>query len=265
MELNSRISSILNANHLDSSITGLQDFSLSDLVIENQVEFKLPTNLRLGHLAEKIVSELIKSSTNYRVLYENIQVIQDKQTVGEIDFIIEEVHKKMAIHLELAYKFYLFDPNISSSPIKNWIGPNRNDSLVKKLDKLKRKQFPLLYHDSTKSLFPDIELDKVSQMLCLLVSLYIPYNFKGKLNPIYQKAIKGYYLNLDTFTSLNKEGKMYCLPSRKKWGIEPSENEEWIGFKEIENHVIASMEAKQTPLCWQKYKGEYSAFFISWW
>jgi hypothetical protein len=31
--------------------------------------------------------------------------------------------------MELAYKFYLFDPSISSEPINNWIGPNRNDSL----------------------------------------------------------------------------------------------------------------------------------------
>jgi hypothetical protein len=35
--------------------------------------------------------------------------------------------------MELAYKFYLFDPSISSEPINNWIG-NRNDSLQEKLE-----------------------------------------------------------------------------------------------------------------------------------
>jgi hypothetical protein len=35
--------------------------------------------------------------------------------------------------MELAYKFYLFDPSISSEPINNWIGPNRN-SLQEKLE-----------------------------------------------------------------------------------------------------------------------------------
>jgi hypothetical protein len=49
-------------------------------------------------------------------LYENIQVIEDKKTIGEIDFIIEDKNTKQVIHMELAYKFYL-DPSISSEPI----------------------------------------------------------------------------------------------------------------------------------------------------
>jgi hypothetical protein len=65
-------------------------------------------------------------------LYENIQVIEDKKTIGEIDFIIEDKNTKQVIHMELAYKFYLFDPSISSEPINNWIGPNRDDSLQEK-------------------------------------------------------------------------------------------------------------------------------------
>jgi hypothetical protein len=146
MRTKSRIVSILKANSLDYSITGLHAFNLSELSLATDLEFQLPTNIRLGHLAERIVSELIKSSSNYKVLYENIQVIEDKNTIGEIDFIIEEILTKRVIHIELAYKFYLFDPSISSEPINNWIGPNRNDSLKEKLDKLKNKQFPLLYH-----------------------------------------------------------------------------------------------------------------------
>jgi hypothetical protein len=47
--------------------------------LTTDLEFQLPTNIRLGHLVEKIVAELIKASTNYKVLYENIQVIEDKK------------------------------------------------------------------------------------------------------------------------------------------------------------------------------------------
>lgn len=265
MNTKSRIVSIVEANSLDFSITGLPTFNLSALNLTTHLEFQLPTNIRLGHLAEKIVSELIKSSTNYKLLYENVQLFEDKKTIGEIDFIIEELKTKAIIHMELAYKFYLFDPNISSEPINNWIGPNRNDSLKEKLEKLKRKQFPLLYHKVAKSTFNSIEIDKVSQALCLLVSLFIPYEYNPSFSPIYEKAIKGYYLNYETFSSLDSSGKNYYLPSKKEWGMDPSENKNWTNFKGVEEYIKTCIKEKQAPLCWQKYKDSYVVFFIVWW
>jgi hypothetical protein len=265
MKTKSRITSILKTNSLDTSVTGLQTFNLAALNLANELEFQLPTNIRLGHLAEKVVSELIKLSSNYNLLYENVQILEDKQTIGEIDFIIEEIKTKQLIHVELAYKFYLFDPTISSEPMHNWIGPNRNDSLKEKLEKLKRKQFPLLYHNCTKSTFNTIEIDEVSQTLCLLVSLFIPYEYNEKFDPVYEKAIKGYYFNFETFTSLDTSKKSYYIPSKKEWGMDPSENEIWTDYTGVERYISTSMKEKQAPLCWQKYNDSYIAFFIVWW
>ena len=265
MKTKSRIASILKANSLDSSITGLPTFNLSQLNLATDQEFQLPTNIRLGHLAEKIVSELIKSSTNYKVLYENVQVIEDKKTIGEIDFIIEDINTKQLIHMELAYKFYLFDPNISSEPINNWIGPNRNDSLKEKLEKLKRKQFPLLYHNCAKSKINNVEIDEASQALCFLVSLFIPYEYKASFNPIYEKAIKGYFLNFETFNRLDHSAKTYYLPSKLEWGMDPSENKNWTEFNGVEKFINTSMKKKQALLCWEKCKDSYLSFFIVWW
>ena len=265
MKTKSRIKSILNTNSLDYSITGLQTFNLSELNLETDLKFQLPVNLRLGHLVERIVSELIKSSTNYDVLHENVQLMEEKNTIGEIDFIIEEKNTKQVIHMELAYKFYLFDPSISTEIINNWIGPNRNDSLIMKLKKTKRKQFPLLYHNSAKSKFNNIDIGEVSQALCLLVSLFIPYEYKDNFVTSYQKAVKGYYLNLDTFNRLDNSSKTYYVPLKKEWGIEPSENEVWTDFNGIEKHIGNSIKEKQAPLVWQKHEGSYAAFFIVWW
>ncbi|MEZ7500772.1 DUF1853 family protein [Flavobacterium sp. Arc3] len=265
MKTKSRITSILKASSLDSSITGIQTFDLSSLNRTTDLEFQLPTNVRLGHLVEKIVSELIKSSTNYKVRYENIQIIEDKKTIGEIDFIIEDENTEKLIHLELAYKFYVFDPSISAEPINNWIGPNRNDSLKEKLEKLKTKQFPLLYHNCTKSSFDTLAIDTISQAICLLVSLFIPYQYKGTFSPIYAKAIKGYYVNLGSFINLDNPEKNYYIPSKKEWGMDPSENEIWNHFNEIKKYIHTSIKEKQAPLCWQKHKDSYLEFFIVWW
>lgn len=265
MKTKSRIRSILKSSPLDTSITGFPTFNLSELNLPSYLEFPIPNNLRLGHLAEKIVSELIKSSANYNILYENIQLIENKRTIGEIDFIIKNKETNQLIHMELAYKFYLFDPSISLNPINNWIGPNRNDSLQEKLEKLKRKQFPLLHHHCTSSKLNDIKLDEVSQSLCLLASLFIPYQYEVEFSPSYKKAIKGYYLNMETFISLDNSDKTYYIPPKTKWGIEPSENENWVGFENIKQQIHTSIKQKQSPLCWQKYKGTYVAFFIIWW
>ncbi len=255
----------MKAHSLDASVTGLPTFNLSDLHLVSDVDFPLPTNLRLGHLAESVVSGLLKSSTNYTVLHENVQLMVDKKTIGEIDFIIAEKDTDQLIHMELAYKFYLYDPTLSSQTIDNWIGPNRNDSLQEKLEKVKSKQFPLLYHDRAIAKFDTIDLAEVSQVLCLLVSLFIPYEYKTGFSSAYEKAIKGYYLSMEKFISLNHTDKIYYLPSKREWGMDPSENENWVEFHEIEKHIEASIREKQAPLCWQKYKDSYISFFIVWW
>lgn len=265
MNPKSRIASILKASSLDFSNSGLTAFNLSELNLGTDLEFQLPSNLRLGHLVEKIVSELIKSSTNYQVIYENVQVIEAKKTIGEIDFIIEDQNLRQLIHLEVAYKFYLFDPSISSEPINNWIGPNRNDSLKEKLEKVKKKQFPLLYHKAAKSKLKNIGIDEVSQALCLLASLFIPYGYKASFSPIYEKAIKGYYLNIATFIGLDHSAKTYYLPSKKEWGMDPAKNETWTIFNGIEEYLNTSIKEKKATLCWQKQGNSYLAFFIVWW
>ncbi len=265
MNTKARIASILNANCLDESVTSLPNFRLSNLHLAPKLDFKLPTNVRLGHLAEKVVSELIKSSPNYTVLYENIQITEAKNTIGEIDFIIEETNTNKLIHLELAYKFYLYDPTISSAEINNWIGPNRNDSLIGKLEKLKSKQFPLLHHNRTKSLLPEIKTEEVSQALCLLVSLFIPFEHKKTFDSAYSKAIKGYYLNFEAFTRADNAQKSYFFPPRKEWGMEPSENETWADYGAAIEYIKTSLNEKQAVLCWQKHNNSYLQFFIVWW
>ena len=265
MKNKARITSILSTPYLDSSITGLPSFNLSELDLATDFAFPLPTDLRLGHLAEKIVSLLIKSSTNYDVLYENIQLVEHKKTIGEIDFILSNQNTKELIHLELAYKFYLYDPNISSEEINNWIGPNRNDSLKEKLDKVKSKQFPLLYHDAAKSKLDSLEIGDISQQLCLLASLFIPYQSETRFSAAYQKAITGYYLSFEDFVSLDHSEKTYYLARKEEWGIDPSENEKWENFSQVQPQIRESIAEKKAPLCWQKHKDSYSAFFIVWW
>ena len=265
MKTSSRITSILKANCLDTHVTGLPTFELSQLHLAHTPFFELPTQLRLGHLAERVVSACIQASTNYTLLYENIQLLEDKKTIGEIDFILQEEETQQVMHVELAYKFYLYDPSRSSEVKNNWIGPNRNDSLPEKLEKLKTKQFPLLYHACAKPALDKIDVHNVTQALCLLVSLYIPYTFKGSFSPSYSAAIKGYYLDLKTFIHLDNVTKTYRMPPKKEWGMAPSENETWVDYTRLSDQLTTCIAERQAPLIWQKDGDSFTQFFVVWW
>jgi hypothetical protein len=63
--------------------------------------------------------------------------------------------------------------------------------LQEKLEKLKTKQFPLLYHKLAKSKFTTVAIDQVSQAM-FISFLFIPYEYKETLALFMKKAIKGY-------------------------------------------------------------------------
>lgn len=265
MDTKSRIKSIVESAVLDSSITGLHTFDLSVLQYDTSSAPEFRTNVRLGHLAEEVIKHCINTSEKFNILHHNIQLIEEKTTIGELDFILQENASKTIVHMEMAYKFYLFDPTLSDEIVGNWIGPNRNDSLSKKLEKLKEKQFPLLYHPGLKSMLPDVEIDKASQSLCLLASLYVPIELTRLFDSSYQKAVRGYYLNYQSFKLQNHQNKHYCTPERKQWGINPQDNTDWKTFEEIIDYITVSIEEKQSVLMWSRKGDQFSEFFVTWW
>jgi len=98
-------------------------------------------NRRLGSMFEGLISYWLKISPNFRELRQNIQLIEDKHTFGEIDFIIEQISTKKVIHLEVAVKFYL-----GTEPYEDaycWYGTNTKDQLGKKIDHLRSHQTQL--------------------------------------------------------------------------------------------------------------------------
>ena len=116
----------------------------------NSTNLAVKQKLRLGHLVERFVSHELHYSKNIEVLAENIQIKQEKVTIGEIDCLLK--YKQTPIHLEISYKFYLYDESVGASELEHWIGPNRKDSLIEKITKLKTKQLPLLYKPAAEQL-----------------------------------------------------------------------------------------------------------------
>jgi len=126
-------------------------FEFSDCLLELQKLDLDPTplnnylanlkNKKLGSVFEGLVSFWLFISPNYQEKLHNIQIIKDKHTYGEIDFIVEELSTGKIIHLEVAVKFYL-----GSEPYTDayrWFGTTTFDQLGKKIDHLKSHQTQL--------------------------------------------------------------------------------------------------------------------------
>lgn len=262
-----RIKSIKTAKTIGVSIDNIRNFELNSLEgVGRGVDLVIP-NVRLGKQVERVFSLLINSSESHKVVKENIQIIDGKITVGELDFIIKNVKTGVLSHLEIVYKFYLYDPKYSNIELEKWIGPNRKDSFIEKFQKLRLKQFPLLFKPITSEILSDVDIFEMKQELCFMASLFVPFSLTNSHLPhVNNEAIVGYWLALDEFNAIIDSSWKYCLPQKSEWGIEPRNNEEWFDYYRIKDEVLASLKRNFSPLVWIK-KDEviHEQCFIVWW
>lgn len=262
-----RIKSILNTPTIGILPKGVTEFKLSALHIQQSVDYNPQSKLRLGKEIEKVVAALIKASSNYKIVAENSQIMDGKTTIGELDFIVEDCANQSTFHLELGYKFYVYDPNVSQNEVEKWIGPNRKDSLIEKLTKLENKQFPLLKNPMTQTQLTDFDCQKMPQQLCFLAHLFVPFSMlNAQFEYINTNAIAGYWVNFDDFIKIQTTDNLFYLPQKSEWGIHPQYNETWQSKTEIIDELKPILNRQFSPLCWVKtVEGTFKQCFIVWW
>ncbi|TVZ55023.1 hypothetical protein OD91_0264 [Lutibacter sp. Hel_I_33_5] len=246
-----------------NAIYELNQFELNSKSI--QINLKIDEKLRLGKYIERLVSFELQQKNNISIVCENIQIQQEKITLGELDSII--LKDKKPIHLEIIYKFYLYDDSIDKDQIECFIGPNKKDSLVEKLNKLKEKQLPLLYSKECKKYLKEYNLKpkEVEQQVYFKAQLFVPYSNQNiQLKKINPDCIIGFYINLEQIQHF-KNYKFY-IPNKKDWLIIPFTNIDWLGFSEFKEITKSILERQFSPLCWLKEpNGEIKKIFLVWW
>jgi len=235
---------------------------------ENSCKFDELNNLpklRLGHLVERFVANELRNNSNIEILSENIQIKRSKITIGEIDCLLK--HNHTPIHLEIIYKFYVYDESVGRSELEHWIGPNRKDSLIEKITKLKTKQLPLLYKPETKALITNLKLDvnTIQQQVYFKAQLFVPFNMIGfPLRLINNNCIQGYYLCFNNLEQLNNH--QFYIPSKLDWLTEVHNNVTWLNYSEGIKAIEESIIQERSPLCWIKDKNNgLQKVFVVWW
>ena len=220
----------------------------------------------LGRQAEAIFESIIKESKSYKLLATNIQIQSPTKTIGELDYLLEQGKTKTQIHVELSCKFYLFDPDSLGTFEQKWIGPNKKDSLQDKINKLREKQFPLLFNKNTDNLLENIGFNaaKATQQCYLAASLYLPIGqSKLALPKAYQKCVLGYWMYYHQLTLEDTCG--YAVVEKKQWLLPLKAITHWCNAKEIQVKILESLENKKAPHVYKKSGAVIEKFFVVWW
>ncbi|MHA7843031.1 MAG: DUF1853 family protein [Winogradskyella sp.] len=222
--------------------------------------------LRLGKWIEIFTMFQLQQIEGIKIVAENLQIKHKKQTIGEIDVLL--VNEEQPMHLEIAYKFYLYDDRQEyDSPLEYWIGPNRTDSLSLKLKKLVGKQLPLLHKSETKTVLNKLGFNnnQFKQFVNFKAQLFLPYRkLFIDFNVLNKECVKGSYIHFDEIEVL-KKNQFYIL-SKLDWLVEPNLNVEWMNFDDTLIVLKKFITEKQSPLCWLKDENnELTKCFVTWW
>ncbi|PNQ73090.1 DUF1853 domain-containing protein [Hanstruepera neustonica] len=221
---------------------------------------------RLGNRVEYFVFQSLAQQAHIKILETNLQIQQDKQTLGELDALL--LVNNQPIHLEIIYKFYVYDPLVGTTDLEHWIGPNRKDSLVYKLDKLRNKQLPLLQAPETQPYLERHRLDSASikQEVLFLAQLFVP-RATATAVPFEQlnaKAVMGTYVrlpDLETYTTCS----LY-IPNKLDWLVLAHNTVSWQPYTLIKSQLEALLQTKRAPLIWMRHPdGQLERLFVVWW
>lgn len=243
-------------------------YQLKQLELDTNIDaisIAINEQLRLGKYVEQFVLFNLSQQQHINLLANNIQIQQEKRTIGELDCIYKE--KESIVHLEIVYKFYLYLPDKNKEELNCLVGPNRRDALIEKLVKLKDKQLQLLFHNSTKPYLQNLNItsNNIQQEVCFKAQVFLPLKNKNiVLQELNNNCIAGFYLNVNELANF-KDCKFY-IPIKKDWLLIPHQEVSWLSYNDFKANAKSLLSDKYSPLCWlKKSTGQIEKFFLVWW
>ncbi len=229
---------------------------------------EIDPRLVLGKRAEHFFSLAIQNSKDYELLANNLQIIHKKETLGEFDFFLRNKNREENLHVELVYKFYVYDPNFEME-MNRWIGPNRKDSLTRKVKHLKTHQLPLLFAPETAESLQNqgLTTENIVQKVCFKANLFVPNNLRRKpIKSLNSACVIGYYLRKEEFTKEEYGNFSFFSPKKPDWPILPQYQQEWFSFTEIKQQLEKLFAHKKSALLWiKKNETTFERCMVVWW
>ncbi len=247
---------------------GIPQFAFPALALSNIGFPSIPDGLRLGHQMEVVFAHLLDTAPKWKLLAKNLLVDVGKTRIGELDFLLQHKESKTVFHIELAYKFYIINPKISE-PIHRLMGPNKRDMFFTKLDKLKTKQFPLLFHRSLEERLKSLNINPsdINQEACFKAQLFKPFEAANpSIRPLNVSCITGSWIHFDAFNTAPFKRYKYYVPYKKEWVLPPDLERPYISHFETLMEVNMRMIKENAPMLWiKKTDNSLEKLFVVWW
>lgn len=180
---------------------------------------------RLGRRFESLLTALFEQSEHAKLLGHGIVVKDQKQTIGELDYLIELPDR--IIHLEVAIKFYAgIGSSIDRLSQSAWVGPSCQDRLDLKINHLKNHQLPLSQTALGQQSITDEGLVKPDATLGLIFGYLIePWSDVGHLPVGFQTSNPAYWT---THQDANAAMRHVSRPYSTDYGWTRLERDHWI-------------------------------------
>tara|TARA_R110000737_G_scaffold24491_1_gene43203 strand:- start:63 stop:878 length:816 start_codon:yes stop_codon:yes gene_type:complete len=249
-------------------LDGLKQFVFPEIYFENLDMGSIPSKLRLGHKIEHIFLKLIQHSRQYKVIAHNIPIRKEKVSLGEIDFLLQDVDSHQFSHVELTYKFYVISEEATNIE-HQLIGPNQRDSFKAKKERIINHQIPLLKTPEATSVLQrfNIKPSELLHQVCFKSQLFVPFMVHNMdLSPFNSNCISGRWIPFHTFKFPEFFKYQYYLPSKQEWLLDPQQGVNWLNHKDVLDLITVGLENKNAPLLWMK-SSDYTVekLFVVWW
>ncbi len=106
---------------------------------------------RVGRYFEQLIFYWLKHIRRVEIIAQSLPIRDGNRTLGEIDLLFRDEQGRLT-HWEIALKFYLYFPHLSSID-SHLIGPNAADTFERKMERLFQHQLP-----RSETMFPEVEV-----------------------------------------------------------------------------------------------------------
>ena len=176
---------------------------------------------RLGIYFEALWHFFLLHDFQLELIAHNIPIRSDKRTLGELDIVYRDKASGACTHLELAVKFYLnVQTSHRSTNPSDFLGPNGQDRLDKKIERLVSHQSPLSDTPEGKQTLSEMGIDTIQKKIAVKGWLFyyepLPPSAES-CRPLSNHHQKGRWNHLAAFRETAHRHEHWVVLEKRNW------------------------------------------------